>query len=106
MDNADPKHGLKLSENPTLAKSAGGKSGKFKGRYIFGRKIMIDEDFFRGRSELEMKAAQKAKFTQHEDLKKLLLATKKAKLVHYSRGSPPITFNYLMEIRKELAQQE
>ena len=105
MEKADPKLGLKLSENPVLAKSAGGKSGKFKGRSIFGKTILIDDDFFRGRSEIEMKDAQKAKFTQNEDLKKMLLATKDAKLVHYSRGSPPIVFTYLMEIRKELAEQ-
>ena len=106
MDKADPKLGLKLSENPVLAKYAGSKSGKFKGKFIFGRKVLHDSDFFEGRSEIEMKAAQHAKFTQHEDLKEMLLATKKAKLVNYSKGNPPIIFNDLMEIRRDFATSE
>ncbi len=48
--------------------------------------------------------AMRAKFTQNEDLKKLLRATKKAKLVHYvGRGKPVEVFNNLMEIRKEIS---
>lgn len=43
------------------------------------------------------------KFTQNDNLRKTLLATKNAKLVHFSRGSEPIVFNNLMEIRKELS---
>ena len=97
---------FKLSESPVMAKSAGGKSGKFRGKSIFERKVVLDADFFTGRSEVEMKAAQTAKFTQNEDLKALLIATKKAKLVHYSRGSPPIIFNDLMEVRRDLALLE
>ena len=97
---------FKLSESPVMAKSAGGKSGKFRGKSIFGRKVVLDTDFFTGRSEVEMKAAQTAKFTQNEDLKALLIATKKAKLVHYSRGSPPIIFYDLMEVRRDLALLE
>jgi predicted NAD-dependent protein-ADP-ribosyltransferase YbiA (DUF1768 family) len=46
-----------------------------------------------------MNKAQEAKFLQNEDLLAVLLATKDAKLVHYVRGSPPVTFYGLMEIR-------
>ena len=50
-----------------------------------------------------MKKAQYEKFTQNEELKDLLIKTKEAKLTHHSRGSPPIVFKELMEIRNELS---
>ena len=89
-----------LSSDPLLAKSAGGKTGKYKGKLIRPKKIIIDPDFFSGRYKKEMYNAMMAKFTQNLDLKKLLLATKNAKLQHFSRGSPPIVFNDLMRVRK------
>ena len=68
----------------------------------------MDTDFFdaEGRGEKEMEAAQMAKYSQNEEVKKVLLATKDAKLVHYSRGSPPIVFNDSMRIRKRLASDK
>ena len=64
---------------------------------------MLDKNYFEsGRDKKEMFSAMKAKFTQNEDLKKMLKATKKAKLVHYVRGSPYVTFDNLMEIRNIL----
>ena len=49
-----------------------------------------------------MYKAQHAKFSQHDDLMKLLKLTKDAKLLHYVRGSPSITFYNLMHIRSNL----
>jgi hypothetical protein len=46
--------------------------------------------------------AQHAKFTQNADLKYLLKATKKAKLMHYTRGGKLETFDGLMYIRDHL----
>ena len=46
--------------------------------------------------------AMKAKFSQNKDLKNMLIATKNAKLVHFSRGSPPVVFYNLMKIRDML----
>ena len=49
-----------------------------------------------------MYAAQYAKFTQNPEMNVLLKATKKAKLQGFVRGAPPIVFNELMRVRKEL----
>ena len=91
-----------LPKDPALAKGAGGKTGKFKGKLVRPKEIKIDPDFFSGRHKEEMKRAQEAKFTQSEDLKTLLLSTHDAKLQHFVRGSAPVVFTELMEIRRDL----
>ena len=68
---------------------------------------VIDKDFFvTNRHEVEMKDAMRAKFTQNKNLRQILLATRDAKLVHYARGNPPIVFNNLMEVRREIVTKE
>ena len=94
-----------LAVNPALAKAAGGKSGKFKGKRVRPADIKIDPNFFSGRHKEEMKRAQHAKFTQNEDLTVLLLATHDAKLQHFVRASPPVVFTELMEIRDEIERK-
>ena len=96
--------GSELSRDPVLAKAYGGKTGKFKGKRVRSKEIKVDPDFFgpAGRSEAEMEAAQKAKYSQSDEAKKVLMATKDAKLVHYSRGAPSIVFNDIMSIRSSL----
>jgi predicted NAD-dependent protein-ADP-ribosyltransferase YbiA (DUF1768 family) len=98
--------GTDLSKDPAMAKAAGGKSGKFKDELLRPVEVTVDSDFFSKRQKREMYAAQYAKFTQNEDLKKLLLATGDAKLTHYSRGSPPIVFDELMLIRDKIKRSE
>jgi hypothetical protein len=49
-----------------------------------------------------MYKAQHAKFTQNDDLMRMLKLTGDAKLVHHVRGSPPIVFDNLMYIRSKL----
>ena len=94
-----------MSKDPVLAKSFGGKTGKIKGKKIPERKgIKTDEDFFGkdGRQEKVMEDGQRAKYNQNKDAKKILLATKDAKLQHIVRASPDVVFYDTMRIRKEL----
>ena len=96
-----------LSKNTTMAKSAGGKTGKYKGQLLRPKSVVMDGDFFEGNKYSKtMKDAMMAKFSQHEELKKLLLATKQGKLVHFQRGSPPVVFTELMEVRRELKHKD
>ena len=92
-----------------MAKAAGDRAGKYKGELVRPKEIKIDPDFYEikqgskySRGQLEMEVAMRAKFSQNADLKQLLLATKKAKLEHTSRGKPAVIFNDLMRVRREL----
>jgi hypothetical protein len=92
---------------PISSKFCFRKTGKYKGQRI--RPIEItspDSDFFGSRHKKEMYAAQYAKFTQNEDLKKLLLATNDAKLTHFVRGKEPIVFDELMLIRDKIKRTQ
>jgi len=98
--------GTEMSKDPVIAKAAGSKSGKLKGKLLRPIEVQIDPDFFGSRYKKEKYAAQYAKFTQNEDLKNLLLATKKSKLTHYVRGKEPILYDDLMMIREKLRRQQ
>lgn len=109
-----------IAKDAGLAKAAGGKSGMTtklvdgvkKKVLVRPKNVTIDPDFFKKtqgmkyvRGEMEMESAMRAKFTQNADLKKLLLATKNAKLEHITRGKPAIVFNDLMRVRREIKNE-
>jgi predicted NAD-dependent protein-ADP-ribosyltransferase YbiA (DUF1768 family) len=87
-----------------LAKSAGSKSGKHEGIQLRSLPIKIDSGFFESRRDNEMKKAILAKFSQHPDLKDILLNTKLAKLVRFKQRSAPILLYHLMDVRRDLKQ--
>ena len=95
-----------ISKDVSFAKSAGGKTGKHKEKgketVLRPKEVVIDNDFYGQRNKLERETGVRAKFTQNEDLKQLLLATKDAKLSHYVVKQPPEQDDILMKIRNEL----
>jgi predicted NAD-dependent protein-ADP-ribosyltransferase YbiA (DUF1768 family) len=91
-----------ISTDPYKATAAGSKNGKFQGNLIRPKTIDFDDDFFKGRDLKEMEDAMFAKFSQHAELKRVLLATKKAKLTHFVRGTPPMVYYDLMQVRKKI----
>ena len=100
--------GSTLSKDNVLAEAAASKNGKYKGDLLRPKDVIADKDFFEVRKDgmtranLEMQAAMMAKFSQNDELKRLLKATKKAKLNHFSRGSPPELYTDLMIVRRQL----
>lgn len=92
-----------ISEDPVLAKVAGGKAGKSKGRRLRPANIHCDEDFFTsGRDISEMRRAQEAKFSK-ASLKRMLLLTGDCVLNHFvGRSAGTVTAHSLMEIRETL----
>jgi hypothetical protein len=93
-----------IATNVALAQGAGSKTGKSKGKkpvQLRPSNITIDPDFYGGRDVQEREQALRAKFTQNEDLKQLLIATNPAKLMHYTSGPPKPDIS-LMTVRKEL----
>jgi len=95
-----------LSKDPILAKIAGGKTGKSKQRVLRPVSIQMDADFFTsGKNERAMYRAQKAKYTQNEKARNVLLHTGRAKLQHFVRGRKPIIFYDTMQIREILTKK-
>jgi len=102
--------GSAISKDASVAKSAGGKSGKVGGVLIRPKDVKMDADFFTtNRSNEEMYLAQYAKFTNKEAVRlgednpyliDMLLKTKDAKLEHIVSRSPVrLVFENLMIIR-------
>jgi predicted NAD-dependent protein-ADP-ribosyltransferase YbiA (DUF1768 family) len=99
-----------FAKDPELAHAAGSIQGAYKDKaakekIIFRdkNKIKVDPDFYVTRHLEERRKALYAKFSQNEDLKKVLLATKKAKLMMFVPRNPAVMDTELMIVRNDLA---
>ena len=100
--------------DPRKALGAGGKTGKIKGKNFRPKDVVMDEDFFDNKNnEKVMERGQMAKYEQDELSRKVLLATKDAKLIHYIKSRKPKgqrpepqTFYDTMRIRHRLQKKE
>jgi predicted NAD-dependent protein-ADP-ribosyltransferase YbiA (DUF1768 family) len=93
-----------IANDVKKAKAAGGKTGIFEKQELRDKKkIKMDPDFFdSGRNVTERANAVMAKFEESAELKKILLNTKKAKLLHFKRGSEPDIDTVLMDVRSKM----
>ena len=96
--------GSELSQDPLMAKAAGSHSGKYKGLRIRPQEVATPMNFFGVQQVQRMRAGHRAKYEQNPDLKTMLLATKEAELAHFRHKQPIETYEVLMEVRKDLAQ--
>ena len=95
-----------ISKDPALAKAAGGKTGKYKGKRLRDSNIKPDENYMDRRSEVFEKA-NFAKYSQNPELKEMLLATNNAKLVHKIQRSKDVeVFTETMRVRERLRKNE
>ena len=98
--------GSEISTDPIAAKGAGGKTGKVNKKKFRPTTIKMDEDFMKNcNNEKVMYDGQMAKYKQNPELKNMLLLTKEAKLVHFSRGCS-IVFYDTMKIRKVIQKEQ
>ena len=96
--------GTELSKNVEMAKAAGSKNGKYNGERVRPVEITIDSDFYGKRAKKELYDAQMGKFSQNDDLKRLLIETKLAKLMHYRKGKEAEFAEDLVMIRGVLVK--
>lgn len=94
--------GTELSKDVDMAKGAGSKTGKYKGELLRPKTVQLDPTFYPENNIQELNNALYAKFSQNNDLKELLIATKHAKLVHYKKSQEPETSDALMVVRDKL----
>ena len=96
----------RISHDVDLAKVAGKKVPK---TIIDNKKVSlrpddvnIDPAFFNGMNTRVLEEGTMAKFSQHDDLAKILLMTNNAKLVNYVFSKPPTVSVHLMRVRSKL----
>jgi len=89
-----------ISKSVELAVAAGGPDGKKRSKILRPTNVKIDPNFYGERSVKERELALVAKFSQNEDLKQMLLATRNAKLIHFVRGNKAEPDHLLMKVRQ------
>ena len=96
-----------LSTSLELAKAATSKSGQLENKQIRPENVTVDADYFtigtEPRKDQERYIALEAKFTQNLDLQRVLMETKRAKLVKFIRRNDPEPDTLLMQLRKKIA---
>jgi predicted NAD-dependent protein-ADP-ribosyltransferase YbiA (DUF1768 family) len=92
----------KISQDLDLAIIAGSESGKLESKILRKPEIIVDSDY-EIRKDSERKEALISKFSQNLDLKKMLLATKPARLDYFIRRNQSELDEVLMTVRKELS---
>jgi predicted NAD-dependent protein-ADP-ribosyltransferase YbiA (DUF1768 family) len=92
----------KISQDLDFAIIAGSESGKLESKILRKPEIKADADY-ETRKEAERKEALLSKFTQNLDLKKMLIATKPARLDHFIRRNKSEVDELLMTVRKEMS---
>tara|TARA_B100001057_G_scaffold452254_1_gene495986 strand:- start:38 stop:799 length:762 start_codon:yes stop_codon:yes gene_type:complete len=90
-----------LAKDPTYAKAALSKSG-IKNKVLIRPKEIKVDNISQSEYKNALLKATRAKFSENDELKTLLLATNDAKLQEYMYKKPPRIADELMEIRKEL----
>jgi len=88
-----------LSADVGMAKQVGDIT-KTKFRSLRPSGVKVDPDYLLGRMEKERKAAVLEKFKRNEDLKNILLNTKKSVLTHFIKGNPAERDAVLMNARE------
>lgn len=94
--------GETISTNPFMARAIGNQNGKYKGKLIRPKEVVIDKNWSEKKRSEALRKAQYAKYDQYPALKDMLLKTKDAKLMEFVRGSEPIIYSELMTIREEM----
>ena len=96
-----------LSMSLELAKAATSKSGKLENKQIRPENVTVDADYYtigvESRKDQERYTALEAKFTQNLDLQRVLMETKRAKLVRFIRRNDPEPDTQLMQLRQKIA---
>ena len=90
-----------LSQDAILAKAAGGKTGKAGTKVVRPPGVKIDPEFV-NKKDIILEDALYAKFSQHDELKDLIINTKIAKLLNYQVGDTSVTANDLMKVRNKI----
>lgn len=96
-----------ISTSVDMANAASSKTGKHDNKQIRPDNVTVDADYYsvgrNPRNEEARYSALKSKYTQNLDLKRILINTKRAKLVKFVRRNDPEPDILLMKLRKELA---
>jgi predicted NAD-dependent protein-ADP-ribosyltransferase YbiA (DUF1768 family) len=95
-----------IAKEVDIAKAAGSLKGNYKkGKTVVQLRpsdIKIDPDFYGNRKLEEREKALYSKFSQNEDLKAILIATRNAVLKQHVPKSNAQTDNILMRVRKQI----